>query len=190
MKNLEYFKKKQAESTLELENLAGNLDKLQQNRADLEEQINNAIDAEDQQLVERLTAKEAELDNRIRAAEKILDRKKQKAMFAQEELAEACNAELATFQARCNSAMEEAQEIRKKYLGKLLEAAKIVNEARTIRKGYLELAEIDTRDAWRKDNIGGFIRVHAPFPEQFNGAEVELLRKIQQDAVTIIQAAR
>ena len=190
MKNLEYFQKKQAEATLEIENQAKSLESLQQKHAELEEQINAAIDAERLEEVERLTAKETEIDNRIKAAEKILERKKARNTMPPEEMAAASNAEMEIYQKRCDSIMEEAQKIRRQYLSKLLEAAKIVNEARSIRLGYLQLADIDTRNRWKGANVRGFDNVSVRFPEQLTGIDGEILRSIQPDAVQIIQTAR
>ena len=119
MKTIKDFQKLREQLESELQKMSANLDRLNESRQALEEQIAAAIDEEKLSAVEKLTAQEAELDNRIRAAEKILARKKEKAAIDREELAATWNDELQKDQNNFNSVMAEAQEIKRQYFKKL-----------------------------------------------------------------------
>jgi len=160
MKDLEYFKKKQAEADAEIAKLSGNLVKLQQERDALEEQINAAIDAGELDKVDRLTAKETELDNRIKAAEKVIDRKKATSLFSREEIQSANNSEMDKYQRKYDDLIRDAEKIKQQYLAKLLDAFSVKDKAEEAYHGYLSLAGEDISQPWIGDNILGYNRLN------------------------------
>ncbi len=139
-KNIEYFRKKIAEMNQEQAKLSGNLDNLKQQRARLEDEIDAAIDADELGKVDALTAKETELDNRIRTAEKILERKREKATFDREELAEASNSEMRKYRDDCLALINTAEKYRRMYFESLIKAGEIVKVANAVRDEYKEIA--------------------------------------------------
>ncbi len=141
MKDLEYFRKQQQKSEREQEKLSSDLNKLRASRADLEEQINAAIDVDNLSAVEKLTAKQAEIDNRITATEKIISRKQETSCFSREEIAAANNDEMESFQRQINRLFTETEEARKAYLSKLITAAGVINTAWGKRAEYLAFVE-------------------------------------------------
>lgn len=186
MKDLDYFRKLQAAGRAEIDKLSGTLDKLRQDRAALEEQITAAIDAEELDKVERLTAKESELDNRIRAAEKILERKREKTTLDRDELAAANNAAMQKGQAAYNAVMEDANRLKTQYFKKLLEAAEIVTDARNTRSGYLTLAGVENPHRITGHN-GDFKYVTAGITIPLSNADKQIIAGIAPDALKKIR---
>ena len=190
MKMLEWFIKRKAEADQELAKLSGGLDKLNDSRQVLEEQIAAAIDEEKLSVVEKLTAQEAELDNRIRAAEKILERKKEKSSFNREELAAAWNDELQKSQEDYNSTMAEAREIKRQYFMKILEAAKVVAESRGRRLDYLKFAnaKLPNSSPYEQEICNlDFKTINATISKRFTSEDEEMIRGIDPDALRLIR---
>lgn len=192
MKYLDWFIKRKEEVDQEIAKLSGNLDRLNENRQALEEQIAAAIDEEKLSVVEKLTAQEAELDNRIRATEKIMARKKEKSTFDREELAAAWNDELQKYQNNYNSTMDEALELKRQYYKKIFEAAKVVAESRGRRIDYLKFANVKLPNGgnYSYDQeicILGFKTIQAKIHKHFRPEDEEMIRGIDPDALRIIR---
>lgn len=190
MKTIKDFQKLREQLESELQKMSANLDRLNESRQALEEQIAAAIDEEKLSAVEKLTAQEAELDNRIRAAEKILARKKEKAAIDREELAATWNDELQKDQNNFNSVMAEAQEIKRQYFKKLFEAAKVVAESRGRRLEYLKFANAGlpnsnpyTQELYNLD----FKTIDATISKRFTSEDEEMIRGIDPDALRLIR---
>ncbi len=191
MKDLDWFIKRKVETEQEITKLSGSLDRLNESRQALEEQIAAAIDEEKLSVVEKLTAQEAELDNRIHAAEKILERKKEKSAFDREELAAAWNDELQKYQNNYNSVMAEVLEIKRQYYKKLFEAAKVVAESRGRRIDYLKLANanLPKNSPYEQELCNmDFKPMKATISKRFTSEDEEMIRGIDPDALRLIRS--
>ncbi len=166
MKTLDYFRKRKADHEKTMEQLALNLERMKQNRAALESEINTAIDYDDMATVEMLTEKETEIEVKILAAEKFLERKSATFHLEREELITANNAEQENYQAKIDPLMENARKYHRKYVDCLLNAGKIVEQAANTRDEYLTLAGGPGRDdASFSCARGGFGEMITPFDQ-------------------------
>ena len=142
MNNLEDYKKIKSETDKEIAKRTEELRNLQQTREDLEEQITDAIDAENLDLVEKLTGKVSAIDTKINAQKRIIDRKKEKVIFTMEELVDANNSEMERYQRKYNAIREEAESLKEQYFKKMIEAGKIIESANNARIEYMKIAGI------------------------------------------------
>lgn len=184
MRKLEDFQKRKTEHEQELARLAGNLEKLNQQRSELDEQINAAIDAENLDTVERLTAKETELDNRIRAAEKIMERKREKSGISLEEAAAANNTEMKKYQEEISAAMKDAEKYQRLHFESLIRAGEFVQAARSVRADYLQLVGA-------RDDNGAFDTVRGGLSRgSFDSREREIINAIKPGAMNLVNSLR
>lgn len=189
MNNLEDYKKIKAGTEKEISKLTEELRNLQQTRENLEDQIAEAIDAENLDLVEKLTGKVSAIDIKINAQKRIIDRKKEKAIFTMEELAEANNLEMERYQRKYNATREEAESLKEQYYAKMIEAGKIIEAANNKRLEYMQLAGIKELYIRNVEN-GGFKYVRSQFIGTFTPDEQSCIQRIDPRGMYYINIMR
>lgn len=189
MKNLEYYKKAKSDNEQELARLTDELDNLIQNRENLEAQITEAIDAENLAAVEKLTEKVSATDIKINAQKRIIERKHEKNVFSMEELAAANNADIEQYQKEYNAAREEAENLKKQYFKKMIEAGKIIEASNHRRLEYMKLAGIEELYISKVENRG-FKYVRSSFRGQFTPDEENEIKQIDPSGIRYFNAMR
>lgn len=186
MTSIGYFKKRQEEAEKELAKLSEELDNLNQDLAKIQEEINNAIDNENLSLVEKLTLKESEIKNRIHAKELIIARKIEKGDGIAPDIIKANNDAMDDCQKRIDKAQEAISDAYRDYLGKVLDAAKLVIQAWKIRADYVSLLpEVEDPYTINHQNTD-FRYVSHKIKTYFTEDDYKIMKSINPDAVNIL----
>ena len=112
-----------------------------------------------------------------------------KNVFSMEELAAANNADIEQYQKEYNAAREEAENLKKQYFKKMIEAGKIIEASNHRRLEYMKLAGIKNLYLSKVENRG-FKYVRSSFRGQFTPDEQNEIQQIDPNGILYINAMR